>query len=418
MYTMRTLLGLALILSVATAEAQEFTIPASKVVELQGDPQLQPLSEPVTDAAIRESIDRGVQYLVAKQNANGSWGSPTRTKGLNIYAPVPGAHLAFRTGTTALALSALIECGEPDDPAVQAAIDRGEAWLLLHLPELRRANPTAIYNVWGHAYGIEALVRMHERRPYDAARQRQIRTLIEDQIQRLSRYEFALGGWGYYDFDVGTQMPAGDPTSFTTATVLIAFRDAERIGVSIPERLVQRGAKVIHLSQKPDLTYLYSLSFGMQTRPMYSINRAGGSLGRSQVCNLALKEWGDTAITEEVIRHWIDRLVVRNGWLDIGRKRPVPHEAWFAVAGYFYYYGHYYAARSLELLSDADRPLRAEHLAHLMIEHQDGDGSWWDFPFYDYHQPYGTGLALMTLKRCLQTEGVGPMSPVAGAYAR
>jgi hypothetical protein len=31
---------------------------------------------------------------------------------------------------------------------------------------------------------------------------------------------------------------------------------------------------------------------------------------------------------------------------------------------------------------------------------QDADGSWWDYPLYNYHQPYGTAYALMTLHRC------------------
>ena len=31
---------------------------------------------------------------------------------------------------------------------------------------------------------------------------------------------------------------------------------------------------------------------------------------------------------------------------------------------------------------------------------QEKDGSWWDYPLYDYHQPYGTAFALMTLARC------------------
>ncbi len=410
-------LGVALV-ATSALDASDIVVPPSQNVRLDGGYTLEPLSEAVTDADIRASIDRGVAFLIDKQNANGSWGSATRTKGLNIYAPVPGSHHAFRCGTTALALASLIEVGNPADPAVQAAIDRGENWLILHLPQLRRANATALYNVWGHAYGIEALVRMYDRHPYDRPRRRQILKLIQDEVERLGRYEFSIGGWGYYDFEHHTQRPGGDPTSFTTATVLIAFRKAQALGAKIPERLVLRGAKVIQLSQKPDLTYLYSLSFGMQMRPMYSINRAGGSLARSQACNLALREWGDTAMTDEVLAHWFDRLVARNGWLDIGRKRPIPHEAWFAVAGYFYYYGHYYGACALELLPADQQPLRAEHLARLMLDRQDGDGSWWDFPLYDYHQPAGTGMALMTLKRCLQTDGVGPMSPVAGAHAR
>ena len=31
---------------------------------------------------------------------------------------------------------------------------------------------------------------------------------------------------------------------------------------------------------------------------------------------------------------------------------------------------------------------------------QEKDGSWWDFPLYDYHQQYGTAMAIMSLHRC------------------
>jgi len=39
-----------------------------------------------------------------------------------------------------------------------------------------------------------------------------------------------------------------------------------------------------------------------------------------------------------------------------------------------------------------------------MLDRQEKDGSWWDYPLYDYHQPYGTSFALMTLIRCLPNE--------------
>jgi len=42
----------------------------------------------------------------------------------------------------------------------------------------------------------------------------------------------------------------------------------------------------------------------------------------------------------------------------------------------------------------------ARQLAAILIKRQDGDGSWWDFPLYSYHQPYGTGYALMALAWC------------------
>ena len=45
------------------------------------------------------------------------------------------------------------------------------------------------------------------------------------------------------------------------------------------------------------------------------------------------------------------------------------------------------------------KPYR-EHLAGLLVPLQEKDGSWWDYPLYDYHQPYGTAFALMSLARC------------------
>ena len=69
------------------------------------------------------------------------------------------------------------------------------------------------------------------------------------------------------------------------------------------------------------------------------------------------------------------------------------------MAGYFYYYGHFYAA----LCADELEPERARthhaRLAAILLPLQEKDGSWWDYPFYDYHQPYGTGFALIALAR-------------------
>jgi len=72
-------------------------------------PPVLPKIDAPAEAEIRSSIDRGVAFLIGKQNKNGSWGSPTRTKSLNIYAPVPGAHHAFRAACTSLCISALLE---------------------------------------------------------------------------------------------------------------------------------------------------------------------------------------------------------------------------------------------------------------------------------------------------------------------
>jgi hypothetical protein len=346
---------------------------------------------------LNKAIRRGVDFLLSRQNHDGSWGSARNTKGLNIYAPVPGAHQAFRAAVTSLGISALVETGY-DDPPVVEAIDRAEAWLLEHLPHVRRATPDAIYNNWAHAYSIQALVRMFKRHQGDKKLQKRIRALIDQQLDLLERYECVDGGWCYYDLNAHTQRPSGSTISFVTATVLVALADAREIGVKPPEKLIQRAMDSIRRQRNPDFSYCYGEY--LKYSPRMGINRPGGSLGRSQACSLAMRLWGDKEVTDEVLITWLDRLFARNLWLDIGRKRPIPHESWFQVAGYFYYYGHYYAALCIEQLDPSERPRQQDQLAHVLLGHQEKDGSWWDFPFYDYHQQYGTALAIMALVRC------------------
>jgi hypothetical protein len=356
-----------------------------------------PLEHPPSAQDIDGSIRRGVEFLLRDQNPDGSWGTPNRTKDLNIYAPVPDAHIAFRSAVTALCVAALIETGD-HSPATIHAIERGETWLMANLPGVRRATADTLYNIWSHLYGIQALVRMHGRLPDDKARQAKIESVIRGQYDLLRRYESVDGGWGYYDFRVGAQHPATDSTSFMTAAALVAFHEAKSIGLPPDDKILHRAIDSILRQRKKDFSYLYGEY--LKWVPVHPINRPGGSLGRSQVCNLALRLWGDQRITDDVLRTWLDRLFSRNLWLDMGRKRPIPHESWFAVAGYFFYFGHFYAAGCIAQLPQADRPFYQDHLANILIHVQEKDGSWWDYPLYNYHQQYGTAFALMTLIRC------------------
>jgi len=378
--------------------------PAPKLSPLafQG-PKPLPITPP-SAARLNDAIERGVAFLLKKQNKDGSWGSARRTKGLNIYAPVPGAHHAFRSAVTGIVLSTLCEYAEgkkEESKALRKAIERGRKWMLKEMPRLRRATPDALYNVWGHGFGLQGLVRLRKRSASDRKTVKKIDDVIRGQLARLKRYETVAGGWCYYDFSIRTARPGGGSSSFTTATVLVALKEVQDAGFKIEERLIKRAMSAIHLQRKADFSYAYGEH--LRYYPMYRINRPGGSLGRSQACNAALRIWHDPKVVDGVMKAWLNRLIARNLWLDIGRKRPIPHESWFAVAGYFFYFGHYYAARCIEMLPEKERAHFQEHLAHILIRLQEKDGSWWDYPLYDYHQPYGTGFAVMSLLRCRKT---------------
>jgi hypothetical protein len=390
-----SVLGFLSACALATAPAAEIA-PVAAVAPVPSAPE-----EP-SRSQVDEAIRRGVDFLVSAQNPNGSWGGPTRTKGLNIYAPLPGAHHAFRAGTSGLALSGLIDAADPR-PEVQAAVDKAAAWTASELPKLRRADTTTTYNAWGHAYGLRALVRLHARET-DAAKKSEWIRLAQEQVDLANRYEDLNGGWGYLDIYDGlaTQKPSGITTCFTSATVLLAMAEArDKLGVVLNEKIVRSSLASIRRQRTPDFSYVYS--HGHIYRPRTPINRPAGSLARSQSCNTALRVFGDETVTDGVVTALADRFLDREGWLSIGRKRPVPHETHFQISGYFYYYGVFYFTEAVAGLPKEKQAPYARRLAALLIERQEADGSWWDYPLYDYHQPYGTGYALMALKWCRET---------------
>ena len=391
--------------SVATEQGQDEEvigrIPRPKMFDAPMDfsqaPKV-PIIEGPSPSEIQTSIDRGVKFLIYSQNADGSFGSHVSKRIGEIYAPLPGSHHAFRAATTALSVSALVEC-KGNDPEARASVLAAQKWMLKKFPKVKRAQGDTIYNVWAHAYGIQALVKLKKLDGQSAQAIAEIDDLIRQQITMLEKYESIDGGWGYYDFVAQGRKPTGSSISFVNATVLVAFKEAADVGINAPQKIVDRAIKAIKRQQKKDFTYLYGEY--LKNMPMQGINRPGGSLARSQACNLALRLWGDKGITDNVLKAWLYRLYLRNGWLDIGRKRPVPHEAWMQVAGYFYYYGHYYAGLCIDQLQPEDQDVYRNLLAKILIKHQEPDGCWWDYTLYNYYKQYGTAYALMSMQRCI-----------------
>lgn len=354
--------------------------------------------KPLSSEELEASIKKGVDFLLKIQNENGSWGGPTDTKGLNIYAPLPGAHHAFRMGSSGLALSGLV-MSEDKRPEVLAAIDKAEKWMIEALPHLKRADSTTTYNNWGHAYALRAICALGKREGISEEKKALYAKLAQEQVDALVRYQDIDGGWGYLHMDSVTQRPSGESTSFMTGTVLLAIHEAKELyGVTFPKDRLMMAMQSIHIQQTPDFSYVYAM--GHKNHPRIPINRPAGSLARTPVCAGALRVWGDQKITDKVLLLGLDRLVKRNGWLDIGRKRPVPHETHFSISGYFYFYGHYYATECIHMLPEDQQDEWKDKIAKILLDKQESDGSWWDYPLYSYGPPYGTGYTLSALSRC------------------
>ena len=103
---------------------------------------------------------------------------------------------------------------------------------------------------------------------------------------------------------------------------------------------------------------------------------------------------------EKQIRGGLDLFEADHAFLEMGRKHPPPHISWYQTSGYYCCSDHCCASRLLTAMPEADREKYTRRIAAGVAPHQQRDGSWWDFAMWDYHKPYGTAFAVMTLLRC------------------
>jgi hypothetical protein len=338
--------------------------------------------------AIDVAIDRGVEFLVKSQNPDGSWGTGLETRGLEVYSMVPGSHDAFRVATTALAAMALREAGradsEPHRKAVEYLVTRGEA---------RRDDGSLMYNTWAHTYALQALAMEIPHNPDP-----RLKSAARSQLDRLVRYQTHIGGWNYYDFKAHTQTPSLGPTSFGTAAGLVALWHARQAGIDVSEKLIRNSINRLEECRLPDGAYLYGSDY--RYRPQAPYNRPKGSVGRTQSGNFALWLWKSEKVGEKESIDGMEAFFRDHDFMNMGRKRPWPHEAWYSTSGYYYYFGHYYAALLVEKLGEENGERRfGARLAAKILPYQEPDGSWWDYAMWDYHKPYGTAFAVMSLVR-------------------
>ncbi|MCE9638080.1 MAG: hypothetical protein K8T90_20455 [Planctomycetes bacterium] len=357
-----------------------------------------PAAATPTPAQVDAAIRKGSDYLVRAQNKDGSWGSTAPTLTIDIYAPGPGAYEAYQVATSALAVSALIDVtrgGFADVKGAEESIRRGTDFLMAH-SRVPRASIDVLYNSWAHAYMLETFARLLATEK-DEARRAALKKASADCLDMLATFEYAEGGWGYYDFNSQLRKPADGATSFGTASVLTGMRMAKDQGVTIPKRLVDRAVAFLEKLRHPDGSFAYS--WDHRFWPQGPINKIKGSLARTPACYAALRDWG-TSVTDAQVVTAFDNLEKEGRFLHIARKYPRPHETWYQNSGYFTFYGYENASRLLPVLTKERRARAVASFTTYLVPLQEPDGSWWDYQLYGYHKPYGTAYVLSTLTRC------------------
>jgi len=293
-----------------------------------------------------------------------------------------------------MCISALIEAGG-DDAEVLRALDRSEACCSRILPrcgELRRTDlqrldaclfdPSLDADAWPKAD--------------DAERQRRIRELIEQQIGMLIAMKWSTA--------------AGRTTISTTTPRSLAVRRWASHGSRArgPARRETRGHRNTQTADRPGKASIIRQRnrISRWTTGEYLKYQTGapdqppvGQPGPFTGCNVAMRLWGDTLVTDAVLKTWLDRLFARNLWLDMGESGRFRTSSWWSRSPVTTFSTSALLAPRCASSSFRKGASRTSKTIGPIccLRLQEKDGSWWDFPMYDYHQQYGTAFPLMSL---------------------
>lgn len=352
---------------------------------------------------LSERMRKAVRFLLNDQNPDGSWGGfHDMAVGIDEMWSNVETHRSWTVATTGLCCMALLEVAQLGVDGVDAAYDRGLQYLLENT-RLKRPSDWDVDNNWGNVYGLQALVIAYNHADAEDTELRaKIGSSIEGLIKSLRYYQAISHGWGYYDNQPVTQRPQW-ATSFMTAVALLALYDARHAGFSVDEKMLTIAVRALQRCRLPNGAYTYSIEAIPSPGAPDDINQIKGSLCRIHVCDLALiragKEFTTEVITSEDIRKGLDHFFREHRFIDIARKKPIPHEAYYYNSGYFYFFGHYYVALAIDLLEEEEQEKWRAKLRHEILKTQEEDGSMWDFYMSSYGKPYGVAYSLLALAR-------------------
>lgn len=352
-------------------------------------------------AEARVAMERALTWLVKEQNEDGSWGLPlpchTEDIGFSHHA-----YYGYREGAHGVVLRALLVA--PETEAIREALERGVAWTL-EQRILPRGDDWDVDGTWGVVYSFDAIAHAAvDPRFAGEAWQVAFRERAGLLLEELKRRQTLEGGWAYYDDPPFTEKPTW-ATSFTTALLLPALRIArDELEWPVPEGMLERAVEAVRGCALPNGAYSYDISAMPEGYGLEDINQPAGSLSRIQVCNWALARCGVGWATTDRLREGLDLFFRLHTWLDLARLEPIPHHKYYQNSGYFYFFGHAYAAEVIALLPESEREAWHRKLRAEVVHTQSREGSTSDFLSGNYMEVAGTAYLVWILARGLEGE--------------
>jgi len=358
------LVATGLLTALAASSAAPLEAPATPLAAAPVPQERGQVNRSDFTPAAREAVDRALAWLASRQNANGSW---TNRVGYKLYEDYFGEE-HDSIDVTAIAGMAFVSAGHvPGRGKYGKNVALGVQWLLSKVRDEDGYVTHAGSRMYSHAFATLFLAEI-----YGMTRQADIKPKLKRAVDLIVNSQNREGGWRYQPIPVDADL------SVTVSTVQ-ALRAARNVGIAVPLETIQRAMRYVMRCAVPRRGFSYQAATydnGMNdTRVSFALT----ACGVVAMCSAGM----------------YDSREVREG------LRVLPQYKHSLIPGKLhYYYGHYYAALCVEELGGEQTARYRDQLAAIIVPLQEKDGSWWDFPLYNYHQQYGTGLALMTLARC------------------
>ncbi|MFW6188863.1 MAG: prenyltransferase/squalene oxidase repeat-containing protein [Planctomycetota bacterium] len=301
----------------------------------------------------REAVRAGVEWLIDRQNADGSW-------------LTNGTTGRFPTAVTALAGLALLAEGNTAYSGPRAANVRGAVEFLLR----RADSETGLIGsaeggrpMFGHGYAMLFLAQVYgsEARP---GLRRRIAEALRRAVALTAESQSELGGWYY-------QPDSAEDEGAVTITQMQGLRACANAGLPVPRRTVEGARDYIRASANPDGGIAYRAGAPGRSRP---------GITCAAVATLYAAGIYEGELVEGALRYALENTSTRGAT---------------PAGGAHFFYSHLYLSQAMYFRGGRQWRDYFAEIQDWLSSVQRADGSWNG----DYiGTAYGTAVALLILQ--------------------
>ncbi|MBC7834212.1 MAG: hypothetical protein H7Y88_03815 [Phycisphaerales bacterium] len=374
------------------------TTPApSVIIPVDSAPAPTTTEAPAAPVTINDAISAAVSFILKTQegDTNAEW--PYE----GVYRVRGEIPIGYRVGGTGICAVALLRApGYAADRTRQEAVARAVRFVCdstAH-PLMSVDGYAAGYDArgWGYTYGLWFLLAATEPAlPEEGSLSPELR---DAATRAISHYVGAIegtqipecGGWNY------ARSPGKDtscpPSPFMTASTLQALFEAKRRGLDVKPETIERALKMLERGRIAGGGGAVTYSISGKASPN---DRTPGAVGRMLCTENTLYLAGRGSA--EGVRGALDAFIVHWEWLEKRRAKPGTHAGPYAVAPYYFYYAHYFAAQAVELLPEGERAEYRRRVSDLLFRTRAAESGSWNDRVFPRTANYGTAMAVLSM---------------------